>query len=101
MSGSTVKNHFSSKSGFGYLAIRKNFVPIVVPGFSSSSSSSSHSSTSMTLSRKECNHPTSSSSSSASRTKSVLSDSETRERENLSGTDSHPVFVPSMLKIKR
>ena len=57
MSGSTVKNHISLKTGFGY-----NFVPIVVPGLSTSSSSSSHPSTSMTPSRQESNHPTSSSS---------------------------------------
>ena len=31
----------------------------------------------------------------------VLSDSETREREDLSGIDSHPVLVSSLLKIER
>ena len=41
------------------------------------------------------NHPTSSSSSSTSPTLTVLSDSETREREDLSGIDSHPVPVSS------
>ena len=64
-------------------------------GLSSSSSSSSHSSTSMTLSRQERNHPTSSSSSSTLPTTTVLSDSETREREELSGIDSHPAPVSS------
>ena len=39
--------------------------------------------------------PISSSSSSTSPTTTVLSDSETREREDLSGIDSHPVFVSS------
>ena len=73
----------------------ENFVPIVVPGLSSSSSSSSHPSTSMTPSRQESNHPTSSSSSSTSPTTTVSSDSETREREDLSGIDSHPVLVSS------
>ena len=73
----------------------ENFVPIVVPGLSASSSSSSHSSTSMTPSRHEINHPTSSSSSSTSPTTTVLSDSETRAREDLSGIDSHPVPVSS------
>ena len=47
--GSPVKNHISLKTGFGYLAIRRSFVPIVVPGSSTSFSSSSHPSTSMTL----------------------------------------------------
>ena len=72
----------------------ENFVPIVVPGLSSSSSSSSHPSTSMTPSRQESNHPTSSSSSSTSPT-TMLSESETGEREDLSGIDSHPVPVSS------
>ena len=94
MSGSTVKNHISLKTGFEYNFNTENFVPIVVPGLSSSSSSSSHPSTSMTPSRQESNHPTSSSSSSTSPT-TMLSESETREREDLSGTDSHPAPVSS------
>ena len=49
----------------------------------------------MTPSRQENNHPTSSSSSSTSPITTVSSDSETREREDLSGTDSHPVLVSS------
>ena len=73
----------------------ENFVPIVVPGLSSSSSSSSHPSTSITPSRQESNHSTSSSSSSTSPTATVSSDSETREREDLSGIDSHPLPVSS------
>ena len=95
MSGSTVKNHISLKNGIRIQCNTENFVPIVVPGLSSSSSSSSHSSTSMTPSRQERNHPTSSSSSFISPTTTVLSDSETREREDLSGIDSHPVPVSS------
>ena len=51
----------------------------------------------MTPSRQESNHPTSSSSSSTSPTTPVSSDSETREREDLSGIDSHPVPVSSSL----
>ena len=47
----------------------------------------------MTPSRQGRNHPTSSSSSSTSPTTTVLSDSETRAREDLSGIDSHPVPV--------
>ena len=46
----------------------ENFVPIVVPGLSTSSSSSLLSSTSMTHSRQEIDHPTSSSTSSTSPT---------------------------------
>ena len=46
----------------------ENFVPIVVPGLSTSSSSSLPSSTSMTRSRQEIDHPTSISSSSTSPT---------------------------------
>ena len=76
----------------------ENFVPIVVPGLSTSSSSSLPSSTSMTPSRQEIDHPTSSSSSSTSPTmtsSTVSSDSETRAREDLCGTDSDPASVSS------
>ena len=45
----------------------------------------------MTPSRQESDHPTSSSSLSTSPTTTMLSDSETRERKDLSGIDSHPV----------
>ena len=84
-----------SKNGVRIQCNTENFVPIVVPGLSASSSSSSHSSTSMTPSRQDGNHHTSSSSSSTSPTTTVLSDSEIREREDLSGIDSHPVPVSS------
>ena len=73
----------------------ENFVPIMVPGLSSSSSSNFPSSTSMTPSRQEVDPPTSSSSSSTSPTTTVSSDSETRAREDLSGIDSYPVSVSS------
>ena len=49
----------------------------------------------MTPSRQEINRPTSSSSSSTSPTTTVLSDSETRAREDLNGIDSHPASVSS------
>ena len=91
--GSTVKNII--ENGIQMQSNTENFVPIVVPGLSTSSSSSSHPSTSMTRSRQESDHLTSSSSSSSSPTTTVLSDSETQEREDLSGTDSHPVLVSS------
>ena len=83
------------KNGIRIQSFTENFVPIVVPGLSSSSSSCSLSSTSMTPSRQERNHPASSSSSSTSPTTTVFSDSETREREDLSGINSHPVPVSS------
>ena len=83
------------KNGIRIQCNTENFVPIVVPGLSASSPSSSPSSTSMTPSRQERNHPTSSSSSSTSPTTTGLGDSETREREDLSGIDSHPVPVSS------
>ena len=78
------------ENGIRIICNNENFVPIVVPGLSASSSSSFPSSTSMTPSWQEIDHPTSSSSSSTSPTTTVFSDSETREREDLSGIDSHP-----------
>ena len=84
------------KNGIRIQCNTENFVPIVVPGLSSSSSSSSsHSSTSMTPLRQETDHSKSSSSSSTSPITTVSSDSETREWEDLSGIDSHPVPVSS------
>ena len=56
------------KNGIRIQCNTENFVPIVVPGLSTSSSSSFPSSTSMTPSRQEIDHPTSSSSSSTSPT---------------------------------
>ena len=73
----------------------ENFVPIVVPGLSTSSSSSFPCSTSTTPSEQEIDHPTSPSSSSTSPTMTVSSDSETRTREDLCGIDSCPVSVSS------
>ena len=73
----------------------ENFVPIVVPGLSTSSSSGSHPSTSMTLSRQERHCSTSSSSSSSSPTTATSSDSETRESEDRTESDTSPVLVSS------
>ena len=53
MNGSTVKNHISFRNGIRIQCNTENFVPIVVPGLSTSSSSGSHHSTSMTPSRQE------------------------------------------------
>ena len=83
------------KKGIRIQCNTENFIPIVVPGLSASSSSSFPSSTSMTLSRQEIDHPTSSSSSSTSPATTVLSDSETGARGDLSGIDFHPVSVSS------
>ena len=54
------------KNGIRIQCNTENFVPIVIPGLSTSTSSSLPSSTSMTPSRQEIDHPTSSSSSSTS-----------------------------------
>ena len=83
------------KNGIQIQCNTDNFVPIVVPGLSTSSSSSFPSSTSMTPLRQEIDHPTSSSSSSTSPTTSVSSDSETGAREDMSGINSHPASVSS------
>ena len=66
----------------------ENFVPIVVPGLSSSSSGSS--STSMTPSRQESHSSSSSSTSSSSPT---VSEIQTREREDRTESDICPVTV--------
>ena len=73
----------------------ENFVPIVVPGLSTSSSSSSHPSTSMTPSRQESNHPTSSSISSTSPTTKYQATVRLEKGKIFSGIDSHPVLVSS------
>ena len=96
MNESTVKTHISKKNGIRIQCNTENFVPIVVPGFSTSSSSSSHPSTSMTPSRQESHHPPSSTNSSSSPTTTASSDSETREREDQSGIDSPPIPVSSL-----
>ena len=84
-----------TKKGIWIPCNTENFVPIVVPGLSTSSSSGSHPSTSMTPSRRERRCSTSSSSSSTSPTTTISSDTETRAREDLSGIDSHPASVSS------
>ena len=68
MNGSTVRNHISLKNGIRIQCNTENFVPIVVPGLSTSFSSSLPSSTSMTPSKQEIDHPTASSNSSTSPT---------------------------------
>ena len=87
------------KDGIRIQCNTENFVPIVVPGLSTSSSSSLPSSTSMTPSRQEIDHPKSSSSSSTSpptTSSTVSSESVDRqERGDPYGMDHHPVIVSS------
>ena len=86
-----------TKDGIRIICNTENFVPIVVPGLSTSSSSSSNHSTSKTPSRQERPCSTSSSSSSSSPTTSS-SDNETREREDRTegGTSPVPVSIPNV-----
>ena len=70
------------------------FVPIVVPGLSTSSSSGSYLSISRTPSRQERHCSTSSSSSSSSPT-ATSSENETREREDRTESDTSPVPMSS------
>ena len=76
------------KNGIRIPCNTENFVPIVVPGLSSSSSGSS--STSKTPSRQESH---SSSSSSASSSSPTVSEIQTREREDGINSDTSPVQV--------
>ena len=76
------------KNGIRIPCNTENFVPIVVPGLSSSSSGSS--STSSTLSRQGSHRSASSSSSSSSPT---VSETKTRERVDQIGSDISPVTV--------
>ena len=83
------------KKGIRIQCNTENFVPIVVPGLSTNSRSSMPTSTPMIPLRQDIDHSKSSSSSSTSPTTTVLSDSETRDREDLCGIESHPVPVSS------
>ena len=78
------------KNGIRIPCNTENFVPIVVPGLSTSSSCGSHHSTTMTPSRQVTHCSTSSSSSSSSPTES---DTKTREREGRIESDIFPVTV--------
>ena len=73
------------KNGIRTQCNTEKFVPIVVPGLSTSSSSGSDQSTSRTLTRQESHRSTSSSSSSSSPTVSPF---RTREREDRTGVTS-------------
>ena len=88
MNGSMVKKPHLIKDGIRIICNTENFVPIVVPGLSSSSSGSS--STSKTTSRQESH---SSSSSSASSSSPTVSEIQIREREDGINSDTSPVQV--------
>ena len=93
------------KNGIRIQSSTENFVPLVVPGSSTSSSSSLPSSISMTPSRQEIDHPTSSSSLSTSPTmtsSTVSSESVARQaRGDLCGTDSYPAVVSHVERQER
>ena len=78
------------KNGIRIPCNTENFVPIVVPGLSSSSSGSS--STSKTPSRQESHSSSSSSTSSSSPT---VCETQTRKREDRTESDVSPVHVSS------
>ena len=91
--GSMVKKPHLIKDGIRIICNTENFVPIVVPGLSSSSSGSD-SSTSRTLSRQESHSSSSSSSSSSSPT---VSEIPVREREDAPNSDISPVPVSELV----
>ena len=82
------------KNGIRIQCNTENFVPMVVPGLSTSSFSGSYHSISRTPSRQERHCSTSSSSSSSSPT-ATSSDNETREREDRTESDTSPLLVSS------
>ena len=90
--GSVVKKPHLIKDGIRIICNTENFVPIVVPGLSSSSSGSS--STSKTPSRQESH---SSSSSSASSSSPTVSEIQIREREDGINSDTSPVPVSNLV----
>ena len=82
------------KDGIRIICNTENFVPIVVPGLSSSSSASS--STSKTPSRQESHSSSSSSTSSSSPT---VSEIQIREREDAPNSDISPVPVSELVDV--
>ena len=85
MNGSMVNNHISFKNGIRVPCNTENFVPLVVPGMSSSSSGSS------STSRTQESH--SSSSSSSSSFSLTVSEIQIRERGDHTESDISPVHV--------
>ena len=85
--GSMVKKPHLIKDGIRIPCNTENFVPIVVPGLSSSSSGSSSSALRTPL--KQESHSSSSSSSSSS--SPTVSEIQVREREDATNSDISPV----------
>ena len=94
--GSMVKNPHLIKNGIRIICNTENFVPIVVPGFSSSSSGSS--STSRTPLKQESH---SSSSSSSSPSSPTVGEIPVREREHASNSDNSPVPVSEFVSVQK
>ena len=92
MNGSMVKNDISFKNGIRIICNTENFVPIVVPGLSSSSSGSS--STLRTPMKQESH---SSSSSSSSPSSPTVGEIPVREREDAPKSDISPVPVSELV----
>ena len=92
MNGSMVKKPHLIKDGIRIICNTENFVPIVIPGLSSSSSGSS--SASRTLMKQESHSSSSSSSSSSSPT---VSEIQIREREDATVSDTSPVPVSNLV----
>ena len=90
--GSMVKNHISLKNGIRIICNTENFVPIVVPGLSTSSSASS--STLRTPMRQESR---SSSSSSSSLFSPTVGEIPVRETEDALDSDISPVPVSELV----
>ena len=87
------------KDGIRIICNTENFVPIVVPGLSTSSSARSHPSTSRTLTRQVSHCSTSSSSSSSSPTV-ISSGNGTRESEDRIECDTSPVLVSTCVDVR-
>ena len=91
--GSMVKNHISFKDGIRIISNTENFVPIVVPGLTSSSSTSS--SSLRTPIKQESR--SSSSSSSSSPSSPTVGDMSVRETEDAPDRDISPVPVSELV----
>ena len=90
--GSMVKNHISFKDGIRIVCNTENFVPIVVPGLTSSSSTSS---SSLRTPMKQESHSSSSSSSSPS--SPTVGEMSVRDREDAPNSDISPVPVSQLV----
>ena len=93
MSGSMVKNPHLIQNRIRIPCNTENFVPIVVPGLSSSSSGSSSTSKTPSWQESHCSSSSSTSSSSLS-----VSEIQTREREDRTESDISPVTVSTTVE---